>query len=460
MLRDKLLPVVISGLPGDRDIGVYGENLPPVTPVRHNTQEEVATSDSSLASSLLEEIESPEHHSPVLTEAHRLQHARNQQDSLAAIDASESRMILIQNTHHQERMGVNQSMASEMRQMKQIIIKIPEELHIMNKTFKTLVNTLLLVNNLLPDSTGNEGQFSGNNEGSFYAGILSPETEVLNVSSDDISEVRSFNLESPTRVEPMQTSSIDDNLQEAPKRSKKRKLSNTETELTSLGCKTLSNNGQQYTQPQGTPVFKLPQSLQAYIQAQGTPVFKLPQSLQAYIQAQGTHVYNQARNLTLSSQAQTAPVCTLAQSAPVFTQAQNALVCTQAQSGFSLTILQLFQCLPRPKVSAPVFTQTQSAPVFTQAQSAPVCTQAQSGLFFNHPPIVPVSTQAQGTHVYNQPQILTVSTHGQSGAAIVHTQSAAVITSKKTTKRGVKPQTNESEPSNRQVTRSQIKKTK
>ncbi|MEE6523160.1 hypothetical protein FKM82_021901 [Ascaphus truei] len=108
-------------------------------------------------------------------------------------------------------------MASEMQQIKQIIIKIPEELHIMNKTFKTLVNTLRQVNNLLPDSTGNEGQFSGNNKGSFYAGILSPETEVLNVSSDDISEVRSFNLESPTRVKKMQTSSTDEHLQEAPK---------------------------------------------------------------------------------------------------------------------------------------------------------------------------------------------------------------------------------------------------
>ncbi|XP_075464565.1 uncharacterized protein LOC142499293 [Ascaphus truei] len=197
------------------------------SPVRPTRQEEVSTPESSVSSSVVEEIEHNDLPSPVLTQTHQVHHARNQQDSLAAIDASEARMIQIQNTHHQEIMGVHQTMASEMRNIKNIIGKIPGELHIMNITLKTFVNTLIQGNQLQTKSTANEGHFSANNDGSFYGGVLSPQTDVQLSSNDDFSEVRIFHLESPTMVEAMQTSSTGEILEEAPEiRLKKKKIIN------------------------------------------------------------------------------------------------------------------------------------------------------------------------------------------------------------------------------------------
>ncbi|XP_075463040.1 uncharacterized protein LOC142498667 [Ascaphus truei] len=246
MLREKLLPVSISGLSGDRDIGITPLISPQVTPVSQNNQEEVDTSDSSFASALLEGIASEQHQTPIRTETRPLPPANTTLESLTSINASESRITLLQIKHHQELMGVHQGMALEMHRIQEIISKIPEELYVLNQTFRTLVTTLQQVNHLLPHSARNEGHFSGNTEGLFHGGILSSQTEVLNFSSDEISQVPRFHLESPTTAEQMQTSSTDDNVPHAPKRTKKRKRSKTEIRHP-LAWNTLSNTAKECT---------------------------------------------------------------------------------------------------------------------------------------------------------------------------------------------------------------------
>ncbi|XP_075427337.1 uncharacterized protein LOC142466367 [Ascaphus truei] len=344
MLRDKMLPVVISGLHGDRDIGVYPQIFPPVTPVPPNNQEEVLTSDSSLASSILEGIASEQHQSPIVTQAATLPPANNTQETLKAMDASESRISVLHIKHHQELMGVHQCMAVEMHKIQELICKIPEELHVMNQTLRTLVTTLQQGNNLVPQSARNEGLVSDNNQGMFHGGILSPQTDVFNVSSDDISQVRSFVLESPT-ADQMQTSSTDDNLRHTPKRTTKRKRSHTEIRH-SLGCNTLSYPAKQFTQQQGK------------------------------------HVYNQPQTVTVSSQAQTASQFLQPQPTPVVTQAQTASQFLQPQPTPVLTQAQTAsQFLQQPQPT-PVLTQAQTASQFLQPQPTPVLTQAQTASLF------------------------------------------------------------------------------
>ncbi|XP_075427333.1 uncharacterized protein LOC142466366 [Ascaphus truei] len=56
LLRAKLLPVVVEGLPGDRDIGIYPSQFPPVAPEGHVSPEtEQVSSPGSASSTHLEE---------------------------------------------------------------------------------------------------------------------------------------------------------------------------------------------------------------------------------------------------------------------------------------------------------------------------------------------------------------------------------------------------------------------
>ncbi|MEE6519748.1 hypothetical protein FKM82_017490 [Ascaphus truei] len=55
-MREKFLPVVVEGLPGDRDIGIYSAPFPPVAPAAPGTPdtEHVSSPVSSRSSSSME----------------------------------------------------------------------------------------------------------------------------------------------------------------------------------------------------------------------------------------------------------------------------------------------------------------------------------------------------------------------------------------------------------------------
>ncbi|XP_075425476.1 uncharacterized protein LOC142465395 [Ascaphus truei] len=177
---EKFLPVVVEGLPGDRDIGIYSSQFPPVgpaapvSPVARDT-EHVSSPVSSRSSSRMEEpdvaaqgqIHSSDHEdvdTPGLTQ-HSSPPAR---DTYSAIATSEERILGEENRRHSEMMSMHERMMSlhermhersisEMSQIKNVIIQVPKEIQNLNRTLQALVLNVSQANQFR--STAREQQF-------------------------------------------------------------------------------------------------------------------------------------------------------------------------------------------------------------------------------------------------------------------------------------------------------------
>ncbi|XP_075444691.1 uncharacterized protein LOC142488203 [Ascaphus truei] len=125
LLRGKLLPVVVEGLAGDRDIGIYPSQFPPVAPGGHVSPEtEQVSSPGSCSSTHLEEhddeddddaaidteIQSSDHEEvPIETVTQPNRPSTNTYD---AIVASEGKIVEAENRRHSDLMTVYERMIS------------------------------------------------------------------------------------------------------------------------------------------------------------------------------------------------------------------------------------------------------------------------------------------------------------------------------------------------------------
>ncbi|XP_075452393.1 destrin isoform X1 [Ascaphus truei] len=91
-MREKFLPVVVEGLPGDTDIGIYSAPFPPEADVA--TEREIQSSD----------------HEDVPTRRVTQHSSPPARDTYSAIAASEERILIEENRRHSEMMSVLERM--------------------------------------------------------------------------------------------------------------------------------------------------------------------------------------------------------------------------------------------------------------------------------------------------------------------------------------------------------------
>ncbi|XP_075472595.1 uncharacterized protein LOC142503765 [Ascaphus truei] len=209
-MREKFLTVVMEGLPGDRDIGIYEHQFPavapaaPVSPVPAQT-EHVSSPASSMSSARMDEpdlsahgqIDSSDHEvvdTPGLTQ-HSSPPAR---DTFSAIAASEERILGEENRCHSEMMSMHERMMSlhermhertisEMTQIKNVIIQVPKELQNRKITLQALVLNVSQANQFRSTAREHEFHFNPSEDGSLRAANFSPEPSLLHSPHQDVS---------------------------------------------------------------------------------------------------------------------------------------------------------------------------------------------------------------------------------------------------------------------------------
>ncbi|XP_075462925.1 uncharacterized protein LOC142498604 [Ascaphus truei] len=219
-MREKILPVVVEGLPGDRDIGIYFAPFPPVAPEAHVSPdtEHVSSPGSSSSSSSMEEpdvatqgqIHSSDHEdvpTPGLTQ-HSSPPAR---DTYSAIAASEERILGEENRRHSEMMSVLERMISlqertisQMSQIERVIIQVPKEIQNVNRTLQAIVVNLSQANQLRITAKEQQFHFSPSEDGSLHASTFSPESSVLHSPVvDDTGTVGASSVQVPVNIQPL-----------------------------------------------------------------------------------------------------------------------------------------------------------------------------------------------------------------------------------------------------------------
>ncbi|XP_075450920.1 uncharacterized protein LOC142492104 [Ascaphus truei] len=194
-LRDKFLPVVVEGLPGDRDIGIYPEQFPPVAPQAPVSPVaplpyHMSSPATSMSSSRMEEqdisaqgqMDSSEHEL-VDTPGLNQHSSRPARDTFAEIAASEQRILDEDNRRHSEIMSLhermNEKMISEMTQIKNVIIQIPKELQNLNNTLQALVLNVSQATQLMSTAREHQFHFNPSEDGSLHGASFSPDPSVL-----------------------------------------------------------------------------------------------------------------------------------------------------------------------------------------------------------------------------------------------------------------------------------------
>ncbi|XP_075455197.1 uncharacterized protein LOC142494649 [Ascaphus truei] len=201
LLRAKLLPVVVEGLPGDRDIGIYPSQFPPVAPEGHVSPEtEQVSSPGSASSTHLEEhdeedfdddddddddaaaaaidtqIQASDHEEvPIETVLPPKRPANTTYD---AIVASEGKIVEAENRRHSDLMTVLERMialqeetVSQLAHLHRVFIEVPKQLQKINTSFEALVVQQTQANYW---RMTNVPQFNTSQPGSVHAGQFSP----------------------------------------------------------------------------------------------------------------------------------------------------------------------------------------------------------------------------------------------------------------------------------------------
>ncbi|XP_075450816.1 uncharacterized protein LOC142491880 [Ascaphus truei] len=259
LLRAKLLPVVVEGLPGDRDIGIYPSQFPPVAPEGHVSPEtEQVSSPGSASSTHLEEhdeedfdddddddaaaaaaidtqIQASDHEEvPIETVLPPKRPANTTYD---AIVASEGKIVEAENRRHSDLMTVLERMialqeetVSQLAHLHRVFIKVPKQLQKINTSFEALVVQQTQANYW---RMTNVPQFNTSQPGSVHAGQFSPHSSDIHSPGPNVTgQVADIAVQVPDDILPLPSVQIQ---QQTPtKEATKTKQDTHETDQPSL----------------------------------------------------------------------------------------------------------------------------------------------------------------------------------------------------------------------------------
>ncbi|XP_075456298.1 uncharacterized protein LOC142495116 [Ascaphus truei] len=228
LLRAKLLPVVVEGLPGDRDIGIYPSQFPPVAPEGHVSPEtEQVSSPGSASSTHLEEhdeedfdddddddaaaaidtqIQASDHEEvPIETVLPPKRPANTTYD---AIVASEGKIVEAENRRHSDLMTVLERMialqeetVSQLAHLHRVFIEVPKQLQKINTSFEALVVQQTQANYW---RMTNVPQFNSSQAGSVHAGQFSPHASDIHSPGPNVtSQVAEIAVQVPDDILPL-----------------------------------------------------------------------------------------------------------------------------------------------------------------------------------------------------------------------------------------------------------------
>ncbi|XP_075455212.1 uncharacterized protein LOC142494664 [Ascaphus truei] len=230
LLRAKLLPVVVEGLPGDRDIGIYPSQFPPVAPEGHVSPEtEQVSSPGSASSTHLEEhdeedfddddddddaaaaaidtqIQASDHEEvPIETVLPPKRPANTTYD---AIVASEGKIVEAENRRHSDLMTVLERMialqeetVSQLAHLHRVFIEVPKQLQKINTSFEALVVQQTQANYW---RMTNVPQFNTSQPGSVHAGQFSPHSSDIHSPGPNVTgQVADIAVQVPDDILPL-----------------------------------------------------------------------------------------------------------------------------------------------------------------------------------------------------------------------------------------------------------------
>ncbi|XP_075451138.1 uncharacterized protein LOC142492376 [Ascaphus truei] len=230
LLRAKLLPVVVEGLPGDHDIGIYPSQFPPVAPEGHVSPEtEQVSSPGSASSTHLEEhdeedydddddddaaaaidtqIQASDHEEVPIETVLPPNHPAN--TTYDAIVASEGKIVEAENRRHSDLMTVLERMialqeetVSQLAHLHRVFIEVPKQLQKINTSFEALVVQQTQANYL---RMTNVSQFNINTSqaGSVHAGQFSPNSSDLHSPGPNVTgQVADIAVQVPDDILPL-----------------------------------------------------------------------------------------------------------------------------------------------------------------------------------------------------------------------------------------------------------------
>ncbi|XP_075444581.1 uncharacterized protein LOC142488092 [Ascaphus truei] len=230
LLRAKLLPVVVEGLPGDRDIGIYPSQFPPVAPEGHVSPEtEQVSSPGSASSTHLEEHDEEDYDddddddaaAAIDTQIQASDHEevpietvlppnRPANTTYDAIVASEGKIVEAENRRHSDLMTVLERMialqeetVSQLAHLHRVFIEVPKQLQKINTSFEALVVQQTQANYL---RMTNVSQFNINTSqaGSVHAGQFSPHSSDLHSPGPNVTgQVADIAVQVPNDILPL-----------------------------------------------------------------------------------------------------------------------------------------------------------------------------------------------------------------------------------------------------------------
>ncbi|XP_075444641.1 uncharacterized protein LOC142488153 [Ascaphus truei] len=230
LLRAKLLPVVVEGLPGDRDIGIYPSQFPPVAPEGHVSPEtEQVSSPGSASSTHLEEHDEEDYDddddddaaAAIDTQIQASDHEevpietvlppnRPANTTYDAIVASEGKIVEAENRRHSDLMTVLERMialqeetVSQLAHLHRVFIEVPKQLQKINTSFEALVVQQTQANYL---RMTNVSQFNINTSqaGSVHAGQFSPHSSDLHSPGPNVTgQVADIAVQVPDDILPL-----------------------------------------------------------------------------------------------------------------------------------------------------------------------------------------------------------------------------------------------------------------
>ncbi|XP_075449115.1 uncharacterized protein LOC142490586 [Ascaphus truei] len=227
LLRAKLLPVVVEGLPGDRDIGIYPSQFPPVAPEGHVSPEtEQVSSPGSASSTHLEEHDEEDYdddddddataiHTQIEASDHEdvpietvLPANRPANTTYDAIVASEGKIVEAENRRHSDFMTVLERMialqeetVSQLAHLHRVFIEVPKQLQKINTSFEALVVQQTQANYW---RMTNVPQFNTSQPGSVHAGQFSPHSSDIHSPGPNVTgQVAEIAVQVPDDILPL-----------------------------------------------------------------------------------------------------------------------------------------------------------------------------------------------------------------------------------------------------------------
>ncbi|XP_075445116.1 uncharacterized protein LOC142488494 [Ascaphus truei] len=255
LLRPKLLTVVVEGLAGDRDIGIYPSQFPAVAPGGHVSPEmEQVSSPGSASSTLLEEHhgdEDDEYDEDDATEETEIQSCDHEEvpietvvppnrpstSTYDAIVASEGKIVDAENRRHSDMMtvlermiGLQEETVSQLAHLHRVFIEVPKQLQKINTSFEALVVQQTRANYW---RMTNVPQFNTSQPGSVHAGQFSPHSSDIHSPGPNVTgQVADIAVQVPDDILPLPSVQIQ---QQTPtKEATKTKQDTHETDQPSL----------------------------------------------------------------------------------------------------------------------------------------------------------------------------------------------------------------------------------